>query len=85
VHEAAIEIVLAVHLDRGQQPGHGARGQDGGHDRPAAEPAGSGALDAGRDAVERQFQAGEVVGGQRVVQHVTQRLDRMQVGAGGAA
>src|SRR5215469_14746501 len=39
-------------------------------------------LDAGRDAVERQLEIGEVAAGQRLFQHPAQRLDRVQVGAG---
>jgi hypothetical protein len=51
------------------------------HHWPAAEPARAGALDAGRDAVKRQPEIGEVVPGKHVVQNVPQRLDRVQVGA----
>jgi hypothetical protein len=67
--------VLAVDLDRRQQAGYGARGQDRGHERPAAEPACGGVLNAGRNALKGQFKAVEVIRGQRFVQHAAQRLD----------
>src|ERR1022692_944457 len=79
--EAAVEVVLAVDFNRWQEPRYGARGQHRGHERPAAEPARARVFDAGRNAVERQFQIGEVVGREHVVQHAAQRLDRMQVRA----
>ena len=63
VDQPAVEIVLAVHLHRREQPRHRAGGQYGGHDRPGGEPAGAGPLDAGRDAVEGQLEIGEVLPG----------------------
>jgi hypothetical protein len=81
VNQAAVEIVGAVDLHRRQQPGHRTGGQDGRHHGPAAEPARARGLDAGRHAVERQFQVDEVAPRQRAVQHVPQRLERMQVRA----
>jgi hypothetical protein len=79
--QAAVDVMLAVDLDRREQARHGAGGQDGGHDRPGAEPPRARSLDAGRDAVEGQLEIGEIVPGKRVLQHVAQRLDRMQVRA----
>jgi hypothetical protein len=82
VDQAAVEVVRAVDLDRRQQPGHRAGGHDGGHHGPAAEPARARGLDAGRHALERQFQVGEVAPGQRGGQQPAQRLERVQVRAG---
>jgi hypothetical protein len=82
IDQPAVEVVLAIHLHGGEQPGHGAGGQHGGHDRPRAEPPGTGPLDAGRDAVEWQLEIGEVLPGQGALQHALQRLDGVQVGAG---
>jgi len=81
VDQAAVEIMGAVDLYRRQQPGHRAGGHDGRHHRPAAEPARARGLDAGRYALERQFQVGEVAARQRAVQHASQRLERVQVRA----
>jgi hypothetical protein len=75
VDETAVEIVGAVDLDRRKQPWHRARGHDGRHQRPAAEPARARGLDAGRHALERQFQVREVGARQRVAQHAPQRLE----------
>jgi len=77
VDEAAVEIVRAVNLDRGQQAGHRARRHDGRDERAAAEPARRRVLDAGRDTVERQRQVGEVPGGETVGEEPVQRLDRV--------
>ena len=83
VNQPAVEVVPAVHLHRGQQPGDRARREHGRHDRPVAEPPRGGILDAGRDAVERDGQGwAKRAAGQGVVQHVAQRLDRVQVGPG---
>ena len=82
IDQPAVEIVLAVHLHRREQPGHRAGGQYGGHDRPGGEPAGAGPLDAGRDALEGQLEIGELLPGQGALQHAPQWLDGMQVGAG---
>ena len=81
IDQAAVEVVLAIDGNRRQQPGHRTRGQHGRHDRPAAEPARAGVLDAGRDALEGQFEVGEVAHWQHVPEHPAQRLDRMQVRA----
>jgi hypothetical protein len=81
IDETAVEIVGAVDLDRREQPGHRAGGHDGRHHRPAAEPARARGLDAGRHALERQFQVREVAARQRVAQNAPQRLERVQVRA----
>jgi hypothetical protein len=81
VDETAVEIVGAVDLDRRKQPGHRAGGHDRRHQGPAAEPARARGLDAGRHALERQFQVREVAARQRVAQHAPQRLERVQVRA----
>jgi hypothetical protein len=81
IHQAAVEVMGAVDLDRRQQPGHRARGQHRRHDRAAAEPACARGLDAGGDALERQLQVREVTPGQRVSQRAPQRLEGVQVRA----
>src|ERR1022692_1579353 len=50
-------------------------------DRPAAEPARAGPLDAGGDALKGQLKVGEVARGQHLLQRAPQRLDRMQMRA----
>jgi hypothetical protein len=82
VDEAAVEIVLATDVDGRQQAGYRARREYGRYQRPGAEPAGAGALDARGHALERQLKVGEVAGGQHLLEHLTERLDRVQVGAG---
>src|ERR1039458_6220183 len=79
--EAAVEVVLTVDFNRWQEPRYGTRGQHRRHERPAAEPARARVFDAGRNAVEGQFEIGEIIPRKHVVQHVAQRLDRMQVRA----
>jgi hypothetical protein len=74
--------VGAVDLNRWQQPGHRARGQDRGHQRAAAEPVRAGRLDPGGHALERQPQVGEVLPGQRLLEHALERLERVQVRSG---
>src|ERR1022692_4027588 len=81
IDEPAVEVMLAVDLDRRQQPRNGAGGQHSGHDRPAAEPARAGALDTGRDAVKGQLKVGEVVRRQHLGQRAAQWLDRVQMRA----
>jgi hypothetical protein len=82
MHQPAVEVVLAVHLDRRQQPRHRARGQHGRRQWAAGEPARAGPLDAGRHAVERQPEFGERAHRQPALQHRPQRPERVQVGAG---
>jgi hypothetical protein len=79
IHQAAVEVVDALDLDRWQQPGHGARGQDRGHERAAAEPVPAGRLDPGGHALERQPQVGEILTRQRFGEHALERLERVQV------
>jgi aminoglycoside phosphotransferase (APT) family kinase protein len=54
VDQPSVEEVLAVHVDRRQQPRYSARRHHRGHDGPAAEPARGGILDGGRHALEGQ-------------------------------
>jgi hypothetical protein len=82
IHQAAVEVVGAVDLNRRQQPGHRARGEDRGHQRAAAEPVRAGRLDPGGHALERQPQVGEVLAGQGLGEHAPERLERMQVRSG---
>src|SRR3954466_12740786 len=47
VHQASVEVVLALQFDRRQQPGYGGGGEHGLDQGAVGEPAFSGSLDAG--------------------------------------
>ena len=59
VHDAAVEVVLAVDLGRAQQPGDGGRRHHRVDDPALGEPVLGGPLDAGRAALERHRELGE--------------------------
>src|SRR5258708_11540587 len=79
IDEAAVEVVLAVDLNRWPQPRHRTGGQNGRDDRPAAEPPRASAFEAGRNALNRQLKITAVDSGKHVVQNAAQRLYMLDV------
>jgi hypothetical protein len=81
VDDPAVDEVLAVDPNRGEDPRNGARREDGLDERAAAEPVLGAALDARRDALERHAEVLEPLRVEQARREPPKRVARADVGA----